>query len=70
MILSIKVKPSSGKQEIEKISESEFKVYLKSHPENNKANEELIKLLKKHFGAKEVKIRSGKTSKKKLVEIN
>ncbi|MEK6895500.1 MAG: DUF167 domain-containing protein [Nanoarchaeota archaeon] len=70
MIISVKVKPSSGKQEIIKESENDYIVYLKSPPEDNKANAELIKILKKHFAAKEVKIKSGKTSKKKLVEIN
>ena len=43
MILKIKVKPNSKKQEIEKISETEYKINLKSFPEDNKANIELLK---------------------------
>jgi len=68
MILKIKVQPNSGRQEIIKISEDEYKVFLKKSPEDNKANIELTKLLTKHLG-KKVKIIKGKTSKKKLVEV-
>ena len=68
MRIKIKVKPNSGRQEIEKISEEEYKVFLKSPPEDNKANKELVKLLKKEF-KRDIKIVSGSTSRKKLVEI-
>ncbi|MEK6883804.1 MAG: DUF167 domain-containing protein [Nanoarchaeota archaeon] len=69
MIIKVKVHTLSEKQEIIKEPENIYTVHLKSPPENNKANIELIKLLKKHFKAKEVKIKSGLTSKKKLVEV-
>ncbi len=69
MKIKITVKTNSGKQEIKKISEEQFKVYLKSNPENNKANIELLKFLKKEFKVKEVKIISGKTSRKKLIKL-
>lgn len=68
MILKIKVKPNSNKQEIEKIDEDNYKISLKSKPEDNKANIELIKMLKKHFG-KDVKIIKGLKSKNKIVEV-
>lgn len=68
MRLNIKVQPSSGRQEIKKISESEYKISLKKAPENNKANKELIKLLKKKF-QKTPRIIKGFTSKQKIVEI-
>lgn len=68
MILKVKVKPNSKKQEIEK-KEGFYLVHLKSFPKNNKANMELIKLLKKHF-KKKVKIKSGFTSRIKVVELN
>lgn len=68
MRLKIKVKSNSGRQEIEKISEEEYKVFLKSSPEDNKANNELIKLLKKKF-KRDIKIVSGLSSRKKVVEI-
>ncbi len=69
MKVFVSVKPNSGKQEVEKISESEFKVYLKSAAKEGKANMELLKVLQKYFG-KEVKIKSGKSSRKKIVEVN
>ena len=81
MFIKVKVKTSSGKQypkhskgckghkEIEKKSEKEYLIHLKSPPENNKANIELLKLLKRYFKS-EVKIKSGFTSRNKLIEIN
>jgi len=68
MIVRIKVKPNSREQKIEQISDNEFKIYLKERPEENKANLELLKLLKKEF-KKNVKIIKGKTSRNKVVEI-
>jgi len=75
MILKIKVQPNSGRQEIIKISEEEYKVFLTKSPENNKANEQLIKLLKKHFALKrdsprDLKIIKGRTSRNKIIEVN
>ena len=69
MIIKIKVKAHSGKQEVNKIKNNEYLVYLKSVPENNKANVELIKLLKGYF-KKEVKIKTGLHSKIKTIEVN
>lgn len=69
--IKIKVKPNSGKQEIIENSDGNATgclVYLKSAPENNKANLELIKVLEKHF-KKKIKIKSGFTSKNKLIEV-
>jgi uncharacterized protein (TIGR00251 family) len=68
MIIHVKVNPSSAKQEIILESENNYKIYLKSPPEKNKANNELIKLLHKYF-KKEIVIKSGLTSKNKIVEI-
>ncbi len=68
MLINVKVKPNSGKQEVEKLSLEEYKVYLKSRAENNKANLELVRLLEKYFKG-EVKIIRGKTSHKKIIEV-
>ncbi len=67
MKINVKVKPRSGEQKIEKSDEG-LMVYLKSAPEDNKANIELLKALKKYFG-KNVKIIKGKTSKNKVIEV-
>ena len=78
MIINVKVKTSSGKQEVVKedkmnekdkrVGEDSYIVYLKSAPENNKANVELVKLLQRYFKS-EVKIKSGLRSKNKVVEV-
>jgi uncharacterized protein (TIGR00251 family) len=68
MIINVKVKPNSGKQEIENIDDNNYKISLKLKPEDNKANIELIKLLKKHFG-KNIKIIKGLRSRNKVIEI-
>lgn len=67
MILKIKAKPNSKKQKIVQ-KENYYEVHLKSAPENNKANMELTKLLQKYF-KKEIRIKSGFTSKNKFIEI-
>jgi len=67
MLIKVKVKLNSSKQEIIKTEEG-YLAYLKEKAKNNKANLELIKLLKKHFD-KEVRIKSGLKNKNKIIEI-
>ncbi len=67
MRIKVKVKPFLGQQSVEKKNDF-YLVKLKSRPENNKANIELLKLLKKYF-KKNVKIKSGFTSRNKIVEV-
>ncbi len=69
MTIKIKVKPKSGKSEVIKKTEEDYEVKLKSRAENNKANIELIKLLKKYFKT-EVRIKSGLKSRNKIIEVN
>ena len=61
-------KGGKGHKEIEK-KEDYYLVHLKSPAEDNKANIELLKILQKYFKNKEVKIKSGLTSRNKLIEI-
>ncbi|MBS3170356.1 DUF167 domain-containing protein [Candidatus Woesearchaeota archaeon] len=68
MRLEIKVKTGSGKSEIVRKEEG-YVAFLKSPPEHNKANLELIKLAKKQFQS-EVRIVSGLKSKTKIIEID
>lgn len=67
MEIKVKVKPGSSKQELKKIEEG-YEAHVKAPAENNKANIELIKLLKKEFGS-DVKIIRGYKSRNKVVEI-
>jgi len=70
MKIHIKVKPNSSKREIRETEEG-YTVSLKSSPENNKANKELINLISKHLGvsSSRIRIKMGKTSKRKVLEV-
>lgn len=72
MLINIKVKPSSSKQEIQEFGNMRYLVYLKEPPENNRANIELINLLSKHFGTpvSRIKIKAGLNNNEKLIEIS
>lgn len=71
MIINIKVKPGSGKREIESFGNNRYLIYLKSRPENNQANIELINMLSKYFGipVSRIKIKFGATGSDKMVEL-
>lgn len=71
MIIKIKVKPQSGRREVVKISDKEYKVSLKERAEDNKANIELIKLLGKRFNisSNDINIIKGLKSRNKIIEI-
>jgi len=68
MKVKVKLHPSSSQERIKKINDKEYEVWLKEKPVENKANEKLIKILKKYF-KKQVKIKSGLTSRNKIVEV-
>jgi len=68
MIIEVKVYPDSGREEIVKISEEYYKIYLKKPAESGKANIELVKVLKRHFKV-EIKIIKWLTSKNKIIKI-
>lgn len=68
MKIHIKLHPNSSQEKIEKISEDKFEVWLREKPIDNKANEKLIKILKKYLG-KNVKIIKGMKSRNKIVEV-
>lgn len=71
MIIHVKVKPNSSKQKIENFGGGRYLVNLKSAPEDDKANIELINLLSKELGVppKSIHIKFGRTSDKKIIEI-
>lgn len=68
----IKVKPNSKKQNIEESADGILTVHLKSPPVDGKANKELIELLAKKFNVpkSQIRIKTGLSSKTKLVEID
>lgn len=67
MKIRVKVIPCSGEQSVKKVDDF-YVVKLKSSVENNKANMELVKFLRKYF-KKQIKIKSGFTSRKKVLEV-
>lgn len=54
-----------------KVDGNEITISIKSSPERGKANRELVKKLSSHFNVEESRVRilSGLTSRKKVVEI-
>jgi len=67
MRIKVKVRPGSNEQKIEK-KEEDYVVNVKSKAEDNKANIELIKLLKKYF-KKDIMIVKGYKSRDKIIEV-
>lgn len=67
-LLRVKVHTNSSQEKVEKISEDSYEVWIKEKAIDNKANNYLEKFLKKYFG-KSVRIKSGFTSKNKIIEI-
>lgn len=71
LIIEVKVVPSSGKSTCILDKSGRLKCYLKSPPERNEANTELIKLFAKalKITQNEVEIVSGATSRTKKLKI-
>jgi len=72
LIISLKVVPSSGKQECVLDKAGELKCYLKSQPERGLANKELIGFFSKALKVPQASIMllSGDTSRKKKIKID
>ena len=68
MKIFVRAKTGSVAQKVKKIFDIKYEVSLKSLAKDNKANMELVKVLKKYFG-KTVRLKSGFASKKKIVEV-
>lgn len=66
-LLEVRVIPNSSRTEL-KEENGKLKLYLKSVPEKNKANSELVKFFKKNLGLK-IEIISGKRSRGKVLKI-
>ena len=70
MRFQVRVKTGCSENSIEEFGDRRYLVYLKSQPENNKANIELINLLAKHLGVPPLKLKivSGSSSRDKILE--
>lgn len=71
MRISVSVKPNAKKNQIEVVDERQYIVRVKSAPTEGKANETLIALLAEYFDVarSRITIRSGRSSRKKIIEI-
>jgi uncharacterized protein YggU (UPF0235/DUF167 family) len=71
MLIHVRVKTNCSETKIENFGDRRYLVYLKSRPENNEANIELIRAMAKLIGvpSTKVKITSGLSSKDKILEI-
>ena len=71
MRISVKVKPNSGRDDIEKLSGKEFIIRVKAPARENKANEAAISVLSDYFNVTKSSIRlvSGRTSRNKIFDV-
>lgn len=72
MRIPIKVKPRSKTEDVTKEMDGDvYVVRVKEPPVEGRANRAVVKLLSKHFGVPENRLRivSGLTSKNKIIEV-
>lgn len=71
MLITVTVNPRSQNERIEKIDEKNYRAYFNVAPEKGRANAKLIMMLSEYFGVpkSEIKLKLGKTSKEKVIEI-
>ncbi|GAB6065582.1 hypothetical protein JCM9492_06740 [Aquifex pyrophilus] len=72
MIIKVKVKPKSKKEEVKKLSEEEYEVKVKEPPEKGRANERVLELLSRFIGVpkRSLKIVRGEGSRLKFIEVD
>ena len=69
MKIKIKLHPNSSQEKIIEIEKDKsYEIWIKEKPIDGKANEELVKFLKKHF-KRNIEIVSGFNSRKKIVDM-
>jgi uncharacterized protein len=70
-VISVKVKPNSRVSLLVQGEDGAWLAQLKSAPVDGKANEELLRLVAKHFGCRKsaVSLKSGASGRTKLVRI-
>ncbi len=71
MKISVKAKPNSKEEKIEKIDETNYVVFVKEPPEKGKANGAIRNALAVYFkiSSARVKIVAGYSSRSKIIEI-
>ena len=71
-VIQIKVKPNSRASLLEQKEDGTWLAQIKSPPVDGKANEELLRLVAKHFKCRksDVSIKSGGSSRIKLIQLS
>jgi len=69
--IMVTVIPGSREEEVCQLENGSYRVRVKARPKEGKANDALVEVLSRHFGIPKasVIIRSGHTSRRKIVEI-
>ena len=72
MRITVRAKPKSKENKVEKLDEKNYIVSVKSPPIEGKANNEIIKTLAKYFktAPSNIFIASGLNSKIKIIDVN
>jgi uncharacterized protein len=70
-MIQVKVKPRAKKSLFTQVGDGSYLASIKSPPVDGKANAELISLISRYFGCSRaaVRIKSGKSSRQKLVQL-
>ena len=72
MKIFVQAKPGAEEERVEKIDESNFRIWVKEPPVQGKANAAIIKALAGYFGVSQSQVRiiSGHTSRSKIIAIS
>lgn len=72
MKISVKVKARARQEKVEKVSQAQYKVWVKAAAEKGKANEAVIEAMAGHLDKPKSRFRiiSGQTSSQKIVEVS
>ena len=68
-LVSVRAKPNSNENKVEKIDDFNFVVSVKDPPVQGRANRAIIKLLSEYFHTPNVRIVSGHISRNKIIAI-
>jgi len=71
MIIQVKVKIKQQESKVIQTGDFEYLVHVKAIPDKNKANEEIVSILAKHFSVNksDIQIKTGQTSSRKIILI-
>jgi len=71
MKITVKVWPNAGVEKIEKISDGNFKIYVREPPIRGEANKAVSRVLAEYFSVSQMEVRlvSGFSSRHKIFKI-